>query len=445
MPTPFEQNLATLNALNQAGALNTQGQFLLGFLNSERNTGQQEGTENVTFTPIFVGTVSSQDIATTSTPVITLAQLASTMVASINEQPTATYPAGTFTTPGVAGVSAQALPPDNTATEPPPDNPSPIIPNTQPPVVPINGGSGDGTGASDGSTDNTVIGPATDPSSPGFPNSDGGGATLDTGTFDNSQQATANSSGQPTSSYSNSASTISTCGNAQILDKRVHIFRTHDKVPWIFYVDSVQGATNASSGSNQTSNPLQFNIINPYTTISYPTEALQQEDSILFYIKTLNESWSGYPVDKMGTITKQVFWAVWFNSDIKKYSPIRGAKYFSMHYDIDSHELDLVFWANTDINYIGVKDEDAYDNLVNPLTPGGDINVNAQRALFITTGKYDQVITNRTPTGTAQALTGMFIFNKPSLLLVPGQLNGNTADAVLDTVLGPNFIEFAGN
>lgn len=314
----------------------------------------------------------------------------------------------------------------------------------------------------------TITSPVTINVPTGSP-SDGGGGSSPT----NNQK-----SGTPYSNYgttdnagSSGSAPITNCGNSVNLDKRIKIFRTHDKALWFMWIDTLynnttgsttsSGTTGSSStnktttttgtypkgtasttpGTAATSSPAKvdqtvFTLIDPVNpSKSYTTSALQEGDAILFYTRTLNESFN-IPSDSNGVINPNVFWCLW--SDGTNLQPIKGIKYFDFWYDEDKHEIDLVFWGNVNADDLKVKAKDMYDSIRNPTLSDGSIDPKAQRVVFHAKGAYRQFITTRQKTTQA---VGMFIFTKPMLLLNPGSKAGNSADPVVDEELGLRFLE----
>lgn len=280
------------------------------------------------------------------------------------------------------------------------------------------------------------------------------------------------------------APSTTTCGGITNLDKRISVFRTHDKALWFMWLDTLysnatndispgdtttsstektsypQGTTVTAGGvpvnnafiiptgknhttttpapaSSSLSDQTIFSVtdpLNPNTTIK--TTALTAGDEILFYTRTLNESFN-IPSDPNGVINNNVFWCLW--SDGTNLKPIKGAKYFNLWYDDDLHTLDLVFWANINVDDLKVKAKDMYDSVRNPQLSDGSLDPKAQRVVFYSKGIYRQVVTTRKK-GVSEA-TGMFIFSKPLMILNPGAKSGNTADPVVDEDYGFRFLE----
>lgn len=219
------------------------------------------------------------------------------------------------------------------------------------------------------------------------------------------------------------------CSNNLVLDKRLKIFRTHDKVLWFFWVDDLSAYGSSSQGATA------YSIID-FRGTQVSTDPLSDEDSVLFFTKTLNDSFE-LPIDAFGSLNTNVLWSVYYDTDANKFKPIYGVKYFDMYYDHENEVLDVVFWANVDIEDLENGEVVYPDSLVDVHTAAG-LN-NAQRVVFYTRGKYQSVTSSRTGKATP---TGMFLFSKPALLLSPGHSDRSNNDAVVDEAVDFKFLEF---
>lgn len=231
------------------------------------------------------------------------------------------------------------------------------------------------------------------------------------------------------------------CDTNFILDKRVRLFRTQDHVLWCFFVDAVIGK-----------NSTKYSLAQEDGSNRIDVESLSNEESVLFFTKTDSETLT---ISTSGNLTTDMYWAVYYNPKDKIYKPIIGAKYFDLSYNKETEILDIVFWANVNIDDLTTATGDSSsssditldtlypDSLRNTVDVTGNIDTNAQRVLFYTRGQYKKTISTRKG---KEILTGLFLFSMPRLLYNPGRVDQRAkSDIVLDQI--PNFsrfVSFAG-
>ena len=248
------------------------------------------------------------------------------------------------------------------------------------------------------------------------------------------------------------------------VDQRAKVFRSHDKVLWFMFVSDV-GQAGSSTNSSQDTH-LQGSVWDENYTISLGDQFGKNMkkvirptglDGVLLLTKCLDEYLvvhSGNPKDSL--LSKNVFWASYYDTKVGQFKPITGVCYFDFWYDTDTHVLDLIFWSNVYTNVLNDKSkniDDIYDGLTGPQNsdlfdttrPQGPI----QRVVFHCKGTYRAVTlsskSSNNNTGVLKmgmteeqgaTLAGMYIFSKPTLLLNPGQSNQDTdfGDPVVDRI-----------
>jgi hypothetical protein len=277
----------------------------------------------------------------------------------------------------------------------------------------------------------------------------------------NDSSTTAISPGESSATTPTSPSDSYTTGNCSgltFLDRRLKVFRTHDKALWFFWVDSVY--SNQYSTTSKTKTSTTYTILDPMLPANggVITESLANEENILFFTRTTNESLEA-SIDTAGALKDTTYWAV-YEDDNKKLQPLKNVMYFDMWYDINQHTLDLVFWSNVLIDALGSYSPKDSASLyptysvasVDTHSGSNNLNPNAQRVVFYCRGMYKSMITTRKTVNTttkkstvnSPTTTGLFVFSQPMLLLCPGRAVKSRADAVVDiATIGSNFIEFA--
>lgn len=230
-----------------------------------------------------------------------------------------------------------------------------------------------------------------------------------------------------------SIASVTSCSGGIIFDKRAKIFRTRDKVLWLFFVEAF--SPDSSGLPPQFRSGDAFKISNIRGEGTKTVRKIGDTDSLLYYSKT---STGGFNLHKGGvkdsTIGPNVFWAVYLDNDV--YEPIKNALYFDLWYNEDSNILDLIFWSNVLQSDVSSEQGDLlYDKTWTPLNTDGSVVPDLQRILFHSIGSYKSVVATL---GTTSYPMGMFLFSKPIPILNPGD-----EMPVLDVNTSNNrFIEF---
>lgn len=249
------------------------------------------------------------------------------------------------------------------------------------------------------------------------------------------------------------------------VEQRAKIFRSHDKVLWMLAVADI--GNGGSSENSSVDTRIASSVFDENYTImigdkfgknmksvARPTGL----DDVLLITKCLDEHLNfhkGHPMNSL--LDNNVFWAVYFDTNLDKFAPITGVYYFDFWFDADTHALDLIFWSNVYTNDLKDKNKNVdflYDGLKGPqeadlfdtTRPNGPI----QRAVFHCRGTYrDVVLSNKSSDNksggsmkfgmtqeSSGVVTGMYLFSRPVLLLNPGPSNSDTTfgDPVVDKI-----------
>lgn len=235
------------------------------------------------------------------------------------------------------------------------------------------------------------------------------------------------------------------CYNTYILNKQLKVVRIVDDSLFIFWI----GKPLSDSATDGLINNSKIESIKEYTGVeasaqSYFINSLVNGVDMLFFTKTTNSSLN-LPIDKSGALNSNVFWCG-FIDDANKFSPIEGIKYYDMNYNKKDNSIDLVFWANVNVDHLpqtkpddngitqfgtfltGNKQEVSAPSDNNIVYPDSirDFypvisDVKSQRVVFYSHGVYRDFVVS---TATSSVVTGMFIFTKPRIILCSGTVNG---------------------
>jgi hypothetical protein len=248
------------------------------------------------------------------------------------------------------------------------------------------------------------------------------------------------------------------------LDKRLKIFKSHDSSLWVYWVDRTKDTS--ASGSTTTSSITKITGIAQYTgnetpSSFYTVEELPSNKNVLCCTKSTNRTFD-LPTDKEGTITPNLFWAGYFDSNI--YKPIYNIKYYDMFYDTNQDTIDLIFWTNVvvaDLPSIGtVSSITQFGQFIGgtSVTPSSTItgidlyptytceendttftDGEGQRCIFYSHADLKDCALKLSD-GSILA-TSMFFFSKPVLLICTGINSDGSSDTVTDEIPSFRFLE----